>query len=195
MSRFVLGQVGERAATQAEAARLHGVLVADQQNVAFSVPLVQLTCDTGDSVSQLLQGFVAEIEIPRGLQVALELARPLLGQVLPGHTGPIISESPFGEIRMDANWELEPGCDHGCCFEGSLEWRAPNGEDRTPNEVLGGRRSLFDSSSAQTKPRQARVDDMAGVFDFPMPNEMKHRCHGVPTILGGPASAVTLEKA
>lgn len=177
MSRLVDSELLERPSGHAEPACLNRILVAHCHHVALWMASGERFDGRRDSSCELIERLGCEIQIPRLLEITLELSGPFGWEIIPGDPRPAVGEFPFGEIGM------HPDRDRCCAgnrlrgLESPLQRRAPHGHDGTRREIGGGLACLRVAEVAQAEAGEPRIDEMIRVVNLAVSDQMQHRRH------------------
>lgn len=155
------------------------VLVGDDDDISVRVVDIEASGHRGHSLCDLLERLTRKRQRGRTLQIGLQLTWKRLRNRSPGVASPSTHYLPLGEVRVDLDGYSGPGGDFFCRAQAAFERRRPDRDHRTGSEVSPGTSCLFDPLRRQPEAREVGIDEVVGVVDLCVTDQMNQSSHAL----------------
>jgi len=119
-----------------------------------------------------LQWLGCECEFGGMGEICVHLAGEPFAEIFPNGAGPAGQQPPLRESIIDSDLQTQHLRQRGGGFDRPLQWRRHDEIDRFGRQVGGGGRRLPTAESAEVETRQVCVDQVAGIVDLSVADEM-----------------------
>lgn len=137
-------EVGDALTGEGQPSCLDRILMGDDDHIPVGVIPIQSSCDFRQTLGNLHQLLIHELQTFRVLEIGLELARETLRNRIPRVSAPSFHERPIGEVRVDANRDSGAGCDLFGCAESALLWGGPDSDHGSRAEIAADPAGLLE---------------------------------------------------
>lgn len=129
------------------------------------------------SVAHFVEGLGREGQIPRMIEVGIDLSREEFLEILPADSAPPRGQPEFGELIYDLDIQLVRFRDGPGGLRSSREGRRANRPNRAFCQVRGRRPGLGESDCAQPKLLEIGIHDVIRVLYFAVSDQVHLACH------------------